>query len=196
MTKAISAVLVATALSVGAISASAQDDAARAWTRQDIVAEVRIADSSAERLRARARFPDDLAKAQVRVLLSWGSGVDYETSIVAYREGVARWRIEHVYNGGNLGAYSRGMVTATTSFLSPEAGAELDTLVRDPALYQEPFYAEGNVPIGATISIRFEKRAHDAVFSGAMPQPNLTGRIIDILDEKNTDWLQQRRGAH
>ena len=132
----------------------------------------------------------------MRVLLTWGSGVDYQTSIAAFREGVGRWRVERVYNGGDLGAYSGAWSRRRQAYLSSEAGAELDALLRDPALYGEPIYAEGHVPEGATISIRIEGNAHDAVFSGVMPGPGLTGRVIDVLDEKNTPRFAAPEGSH
>ncbi|HEY3812639.1 MAG TPA: hypothetical protein VGL66_05400 [Caulobacteraceae bacterium] len=172
-------------------AAIAQDTSAQHSDGRSVSTDVRLADGRATRLRARARFPDWFSDAQVRVLISWGSGVDYETSIAAYREGVAHWRIERVYNGGNINAYSRGMVTATTSYLSAEAGAKLDALLRNPALYDEPAYTWGyTVPEGATISIRFENRTHDAVFSGMLSGASLTGRVIDIVDENNSPRLR------
>jgi hypothetical protein len=152
---------------------------------------VQIADGKAARLRARAQFSDRLSDAQVRVLISWGSGVDYEASIAAYRESVGRWRVERVYNGGNLNAYGRGMVTSTTSYLSAEAAAKLDALLRDPALYDEPAYSLGYaVPEAATISIHFENQAHNAIFTGMLSGVSLTGRVIDIVDENNSPRLQ------
>lgn len=167
---------------------------APASPKEIVATAVRIADEKTTRLRMRARLPD-ASLADIRVLLSWGSGVDHEMSIAAFREGVGRWRIERVNNGGDMaGDYRRAMLTATISYLTPDESAELDTLLRDPSLYNEPAYAEGKLSIGATVSIRVEDRKHDAELLGDCP--GLTGRIVSILDGKNSHLPPTPDGAH
>ena len=153
-----------TAFLVLTTQAHAKDAPMQRFDAATVANYVKIADGRAERLRERAQFPDPVVTAQVRVLVSWGSGVDYQTSIAAFREGVGRWRVERVYNGGDLGGLSAAcMVTGDDELISSEAGRrDLDALLaRSCALRRDPIYAwRARATEGATASIRIRgKRA-------------------------------------
>jgi hypothetical protein len=153
--------------------------------------DLRFADQTAARLRSRVGFHAEPSQARVRAMISVGSGIVHETSLMAFRKPWGAWWVERVDFRDGLREPPIGRIDA----LSPAAGDELDALLRDPALYREPEHAQcGLFGVQRVVSVRFEGRRRDAVLQGCKGAP--IDRVLEILNVRATSGAPGLAGAH